>query len=173
LEVPGEDGPHLSELLEVDEFLGLDDETREKAIAKRDVADKRKVDKVAKQVVDAAAKASKKLERATEKATKKSGKKNKNGKESSSTVELECDQVVHTPNVNEVSQYLALTANVLAPRPVSIPSADPQNEELILNSSLSNMYSFESEYRDYPLVFKYFMAFITKVLYAISFFSYI
>jgi hypothetical protein len=48
LEVPGEGGPHLSELLEVDEFPGLDDETRKKAIANQDAADKHKVDKVAK-----------------------------------------------------------------------------------------------------------------------------
>jgi hypothetical protein len=33
------------------------------------------------------------------------------------------------------------------------------------------MYSFESKHGNYPLIFKYFMAFITKVLYAISFFS--
>jgi hypothetical protein len=48
LEVPGEGGPHLSEFSPVDEFLGLDDEARMKAIAKWDVADKKKVDKVAK-----------------------------------------------------------------------------------------------------------------------------
>jgi hypothetical protein len=129
------------------------------------------VDKVAKQVQDAADKAAKKLEKATEKATGKSGEKKKKRKESSSTVEPKCTQAGQTPKVNEVSQYLALTEKVLVPQPVSPPSADAQNEELILNSSLSSMYSFESEHGDYPLVFKYFMAFITKVLFAISLFS--
>jgi hypothetical protein len=171
LEVHGEGGPHLSELPEIDEFVGLDEETREKAIAKQDAVDKQKVDKVAKHIQDAALKVAKKLERAVEKAPGKSGEKKKKQKESSSIVELECAPVGHTPKVNEVSQYLALTENVIAPRPISIPSVDAQNEELILNLSLSSMYSFESEHGDYPFVFKYFMAFITKVLYAISFFS--
>jgi hypothetical protein len=170
LEVPGEGVAHLSELPPVDEFPGLDDEARERAIAKRDASDKKKVDKVAKQVQDAVDKAAKKLEKATEKATGKSREKKKKRKESFSTVEPKCAQAGQTPKDNEVSQYLSLTEKVLAPRPVSPPSADAQNEELILNSSLSSMYSFESEHGDYPLVFKYFMAFITKVLFAISLF---
>jgi hypothetical protein len=73
LEVLGEGGPHLSKLLEIDEFVSLDEEAREKAIAKWDAVDKRKVDKVAKQVQDATLKVSKKLERAIEKALGKSG----------------------------------------------------------------------------------------------------
>jgi hypothetical protein len=48
LEVPEEGVAHLSELPHVDEFPGLDDEARERAIAKQDAADKKKVDKVAK-----------------------------------------------------------------------------------------------------------------------------
>jgi hypothetical protein len=48
LEAPGEGGPHLSELQEIDEFAGLDEEATEKAISKRDAADKRKADRVSK-----------------------------------------------------------------------------------------------------------------------------
>jgi hypothetical protein len=92
--------------------------------AKRDAVDKRKVDKVTKQVQDAALKVAKKLERAAKKDPKKFGEKKKKRKESSSTVEQECAPTGHTPKVNEVSQYLALTENVIAPRPISIPSAD-------------------------------------------------
>jgi hypothetical protein len=169
LEAPGEGGPHLSELQEIDEFAGLDEEVREKAISKRDAADKRKADRVAKQVEDAALKVAKKLDRAAEKVPGKSRKKKKKRKESPSTVEPNNAPIDQTPKANEVSQYLALMENVIAPRPDSIPSPDSQNEELILNTSLSSMYSFESEYGDFPVVFKYFMAFITKVLYAITF----
>jgi hypothetical protein len=98
------------------------------------------------------------------------GRKKKKRKESSYAVELECAQGGHTLGVKQVSKYLALMVNILVPWFVAIPFADPQNEELILNSSLSSMYSFENKHRDYPLVFKYMMAFITKILYVISFF---
>jgi hypothetical protein len=102
------------------------------------------------------------------KGTSKSEEKKKKRKESSSTVEPKCAQGGDSPGVKEISEYLALTENVLAPRPIALPFADPQNEELIFNLSLSSMYSFESEHGDYPLVFKYMMAFITKVLYVIA-----
>jgi hypothetical protein len=111
----------------------------------------------------------KKRDRAAEKVPGKSRKKKKKRKESPSTVEPNNAPIDQTPKANEVSQYLALTENVIAPWPDSIPSPDSQNEELILNTSLSSMYSFKSEHGDFPIVFKYFMAFITKVLYAITF----
>ena len=114
-------------------------------------------------------KLTKKLDKATEKATGKSREKKKKRKDSSSKVEPKNAATDQTPKANEVSQYLALTENVIAPRPDSIPSPDSKNEELILNTSLSSMYSFESEHRDFPVVFKYFIAFIIKVLYAITF----
>ena len=50
LEAPGESGAHLSKLPEIDEFAGLDEEAKEKAISKRNASDKLKADKVAKQV---------------------------------------------------------------------------------------------------------------------------
>jgi hypothetical protein len=48
LEAPVKSGPHLSELLEIDEFAGLDEEARDKAVSKRDAANKRNVEKVGK-----------------------------------------------------------------------------------------------------------------------------
>jgi hypothetical protein len=43
----------------------------------------------------------------------------------------------------------------------AIANRDPQNKELILNTSFSSIYSFESKHRDFPLIFKDIMAFIT------------
>lgn len=169
LEAPGEGGVHLSELQEIDEFAGLDDEAREKAISKRNASDKLKADKVAKQVQDAALKMAKKLDKAAETAPGNSGEKKKKRPKPSTTVEPKNAPKNQTPKSKEVSQYLALTENVIAPRPDSISSPGSQNEELILNESLSSMYSFESEHDEFPAIFKYFMAFIAKVLYAITF----
>ena len=115
LEAPGKGGAHLSELLDIDEFAGLDEEAREKAISKWDAFDKLKANKVAKQVQNTALKMAKKLDRATEKVPEKSGEKKKKRKESSSTMEPKNAPTSQIPKANEVSQYLALTENVIVP----------------------------------------------------------
>ena len=92
LEVSRDGGPHLAELLLVDEFLGLDDEARDKTIAKRDATDKKKAEKGKKQVQDVADKATKRLENVSVKASDKSGEKKKRKNKSSSTIEPQSGQ---------------------------------------------------------------------------------
>jgi hypothetical protein len=171
LEVSGDGGPHLAELPPSDEFLGLDDEARDKAIAKRDTADTKKANKVKKQVQDAADKAAKRLENAAVKASGKSGEKKKKKNKSSSAMEPQSGQGVPNTRILQGSQYLQLTQDVLVSRQVHNPISDPQSKELILNASLSSMYSHESEHGDFLPIFKDIMAFITKVLYFTSFVS--
>jgi hypothetical protein len=106
LEVYGDGRPHLAKLPPVDEFPGLDNEARDKAIAKRDAADKKKADKVKKQVQDAVDKAAKRLENEAVKAFGKSGEKKKKKNESSSTIEPQSGQGVPNTRVLQGSQYL-------------------------------------------------------------------